>query len=232
MDSAYIDKERFDAFVAYHKQGDAGVEGRVLAAISARLGLRPHQRFELVWCYQATYHIPSALRLYHDRNIPISKLTFRTDRRYMRCNGAFAKNMAAMTVTAYEQLIQCRTTTEAFRLMCGFPSVGRYAASMFLECFWSTNRPEWDDDFTYEWEPDENYTKGALLLMKKPDRDKLDNLFNRLKAATSDTGFARETSLCALEKMRKGTRWNGFYTERCISDALGTEYQGLILGSL
>ena len=38
--------------------------------------------------------------------------------------------------------------------------------------------------------------------------------------------------LCALEKMRKGTRWNGFYTERCISDALGTEYQGLILGSL
>lgn len=216
MEADFIRGEQFNRFVEYHRQGDPGAEGKILANVCEQLRLEPRRRFELVWCYQATYHVPSALRLFFRRSTPMDQLKFRTDRRFMRCNGAFQKNMAAMTATAYDRLTCCRTTTEAFRTMTGFPSVGRFAASLFL----------------YEWEPGEIYTRGALLLLREHGRENLDKLFNLLKAATRDISFALETSLCAWEKIRKGTRWNGFYTERAVKDAAGTEYEQLILGAL
>jgi hypothetical protein len=232
MEADFIRGEQFNRFVEYHCQGDPGAEGKILANVCEQLRLEPRRRFELVWCYQATYHVPSALRLFFRRSTPMDQLKFRTDRRFMRCNGAFQKNMAAMTATAYDRLTCCRTTTEAFRMMTGFPSVGRFAASLFLEVFNATNRPGYRDDFAYEWEPGENYTRGALLLLREHGRENLDKLFNLLKAETRDISFALETSLCAWEKIRKGTRWNGFYTERAVKDAAGTEYEQLILGAL
>jgi len=36
-------------------------------------------------------------------------------------------------------------------------------------------------------------------------------------------------SLCAVEKIRKGTRWNGFYTERMLNDIKGCKWENIII---
>lgn len=88
--------------------------------------------------------------------------------------------------------------------------------------------PKWVDDVAYAWEPGENYTKGAVHVMGTSDRAVLDKF---LKDAIRDTGenaFSIETSLCSVAKFVKGTRWNGYYTERMLEDASGTRYEGII----
>lgn len=105
---------------------------------------------------------------------------------------------------------------------------GRYAAYLFLEVYINVFKPDWVDDLMPDWEPDENYTKGAISVARSRDKAELDKFLNRARKDAEDNVFAIETSLCAVAKFIKGTRWNGYYTERMLNEAKGTKYETLI----
>lgn len=217
-------------YIAYHKKGDAGVEERMIASLCEYYHLTEWDAFRLIYFYTMTYHIPSALDmlLHNERNI--KKLHFRTDRRYVRCNGAFPRLLAELNQQKFIRLLSCGTTTEAYNEVRSWFFFGRYAAYLFLEVFIHAYPAGkmWVDDLVPGWEPDENYTKGAISVAEGNDNASLNAFLNRARKDTGDNVFAIETSLCAIEKFRKGTRWNGYYTERMLEEAKGTEYESII----
>lgn len=217
-------------YIAYHRQGDAGVEERMIASLCRHFALNEWDAFRLIYFYTMTYHIPSALNmlLHNERNI--KKLQFRTDRRYVRCNGAFPRLLNELTQDKFARLLACGTTAEAYREVRSWFFFGRYAAYLFLEVFIHVFPAGklWTDDLVPDWEPDENYTKGAVSIVGSNDRDALNKFLNNARKDAEDNVFSIETSLCAVEKFRKGTRWNGFYTERMLEEAKGTEYETII----
>lgn len=217
----------YSEYIAYHLRGDAGVEERTIAALCRALRLSKWGAFELVYYYTMTYHIPSALdMLYGERDM--SKLKFRTDRRYVRCHGAFGRMLKELTMDKFADLLKVRTTTEAYKLVSSWYYFGRYAAYLFLEVWINVCSPGWTDDLRPGWEPGENYTKGAQILAGSNDRAALDAFLDRVRKDTGDNVFAIETSLCAVAKFEKGTRYDGYYTERMLSDANGTRWHHLI----
>lgn len=70
---------------------------------------------------------------------------------------------------------------------------------------------------------------GAEIIAETQNREKLTAFIERAKADTKDNIFSLETSLCAVEKIRKGTRWNGFYTERMLNDIKGCKWENIII---
>lgn len=219
----------YEEYVAYHRQGDAGVEERMIASLCRRLALSAWDSFRLIYFYATTYHIPSALDMLEGER-EMARLKFRTDRRYVRCNGAFPRLLEELTEDKAERLAAARTTAEAYREVRSWFFFGRYAAFLFLEVYCNVFKPDWTDDVAFGWEPDENYTKGAILLAGSASRDALDQFLERARRDTGDNAFAIETSLCAVEKIKKGTRWNGYYSERMLADADGTRWAPLIYG--
>lgn len=175
-----------------------------------------------------TYHIPSALRMLIDGERNIKNLQFRTDRRYVRCNGAFSRLLAELSHEKLLSLKRAQSTSEAYNIVSNWFYFGRYASYLFLEVYCNTFKPNWEDNIKYGWESRENYTKGAVLLTGTSDKRVLDKFLEQAKRDTGDNAFAIETSLCAVEKIRKGTRWNGYYTERMLEEAKGTKYMELI----
>ena len=82
-------------YIEYHLQGDAGVEERMIASLAKHYALSDWDAFRLIYFYTMTYHIPSALAMLEgERNI--KHLKFRTDRRYVRCNGAYDRLLAEL----------------------------------------------------------------------------------------------------------------------------------------
>ena len=217
----------YPEYITYHRQGDAGVEERMIASLCAHFALSGWDAFRLIWYYTMTYHIPSALDMLEGER-EIKRLKFRTDRRYVRCNGAFPRLLAELKTDKFDSLKKCRTTSEAYRLVRGWYFFGRYAAYLFLEVYCNVFHPDWTDDLVPGWEPEENYTKGAISIVGSNERDALNAFRSRAREDAQDNTFAIETSLCAVEKFRKGTRWNGYYTERMLSDASGTRWESLI----
>lgn len=217
----------YDQYIAYHKRGDAGVEERMIAALSRHFRLSGWDAFRLIYFYTMTYHIPSALDMLNGER-DIKRLKFRTDRRYVRCNGAFPRLLEELTPEKYEAVSACRTTSEAYKVVRGWYFFGRYAAYLFLEVWANVFSPGWVDDLYPDWEADENYTKGALSLTRNGAKAALDNFLDRARIDAKDNVFAIETSLCAIAKFAKGTRWDGYYTERMLADAEGTRWKNLI----
>lgn len=216
-------------YIAYHKRGDAGVEERMVASLSSRLRLSEWDKFRLIYYYTMTYHIPSALRLLLRGGTKQSELVFRTDRRYVRCNGAYDRLLAELSPKMLQALQACKTTQEAYATVRSWFFFGRYAAFLFLEVYYHCFHPKWQDNLRYKWEVDENYTKGAVSIIGTADKAALDEFLERAKRDTGDNSFAIETSLCAVAKFSKGTRWDGFYTERMLSEAdKSREYGQLI----
>lgn len=222
----------YDEYIAYHKQGDAGVEERMIASLCHHFGLSAWDSFRLIYFYTMTYHIPSALAMLLEGERDIKRLTFRTDRRYVRCNGAFPRLLAELTQDKQERLDACRTTDEAYREVRSWFFFGRYAAYLFLEVYTNVFKPGWADNLMPGWEPDENYTKGAASIIGSDDRERLDKFLDRARKDTEDNVFAIETSLCAVEKFNKGTRWNGYYTERMLKEADQSAKYGQTIYSL
>lgn len=218
----------YDEYIAYHRQGDAGVEERMIASLCRYFSLSGWASFCFIYYYTMTYHIPSALAMLIDGERNMKKLHFRTDRRYVRCNGAYPRLLKELTKDKYEQLQQVRTTQEAYDIVSSWYFFGRYAAYLFLEVYCNVFKPNWADDIVYGWEPDENYTKGAISIVRSDERPALDDFLNRARKDARDNAFALETSLCAVAKFNKGTRWNGYYTERMLEEAKGTKYESLI----
>lgn len=216
-------------YIAYHKQGDAGVEERMISSLCRHFALSGWESFRLIYFYTMTYHIPSALDMLRGER-DMKKLQFRTDRRYVRCNGAYERLLRELTQDKFRRIMGCKTTSEAYKEVRSWFFFGRYAAYLFLEVFINVF-PEgkaWRDDLTPDWEPDENYTKGAISIAGSNEKSALNAFLNNARRDAGDNVFAIETSLCAIEKFRKGTRWNGYYTERMLNEAHGTKYETLI----
>lgn len=217
-------------YIEYHRQGDAGVEERMIASLCSYYHLSEWDAFRLIYFYTMTYHIPSALDMLLNGERDMKKLRFRTDRRYVRCNGAYGRLLKELTPDKYERLRKVATTQQAYDEVRSWFFFGRYAAFLFLEVYMNVFEQSrlWTDDVRYGWEKDENYTKGAISIVHSNERDVLDKFLNRAKTDTGDNAFAIETSLCAVEKFNKGTRWNGYYTERMLEEAKGTKYESVI----
>lgn len=221
----------YEQYIAYHLRGDAGVEERMIAALCRYYRLDGWGSFRLIYFYTMTYHIPSALDMLQGER-DMKRLKFRTDRRYVRCNGAYTRLLAELTRDKYERLLGVRTAAEAYKEVRGWYFFGRYAAYLFLEVWCNVFKPGWTDDLKPGWEPDENYTKGAVSIVGSNERAALDAFLDRARLDTRDNTFALETSLCAVEKFNKGTRWDGYYTERMLDDATGTRWERLIFSLL
>ena len=224
----------YSEYIAYHRRGDAGVEERMIASLAKRLCLSSWDTFKLIYFYTMTYHIPSALRLLlkpattrqHD-------LVFRTDRRYVRCNGAYDKLLNELNHNMLVSLPHCRTTEAAYNTVRKWFFFGRYAAFLLLEVYCNCFRPDWQDNLRFKWEADENYTKGAVHIIGTSDHNALDAFLEQAKKDTADNCFAIETSLCSVAKFVKGTRWDGFYTERMLQEAdKSPDYRQIIYACL
>lgn len=215
-------------YIAYHKQGDAGVEERMIASLCRHFELSGWDAFRLIYFYTMTYHIPSALDMLIDGQREMKELHFRTDRRYVRCNGAYPRLLEELSHDKYESLLKVKTTQEAYDIVRKWYFFGRYAAFLFLEVYMNVFTPRWEDNVRYGWEEGENYTLGAISVTRSNERATLDKFLSQAKIDTRDNAFAIETSLCAVAKMDKGTRWNGYYTERMLEEAKGTKYESLI----
>lgn len=222
----------YDEYIRYHLGGDAGVEERMIASLSAYFKLSRWDSFRLAYYYAVTYHIPSALRLLHNSSTPVYNLTFRTDRRWVRIGDRYAKLMAQLTPHLMQELDKAATTTQQYNIVSGWYFFGRYAAFLFLEVWAKLSGKQITDDLALKFEPDENYTKGAQIVAKTQEKVALMAFIERVKRDTRDNVFAIETSLCAVEKIRKGTRWNGYYTERLLNDIKGCEWENTIINLL
>lgn len=219
-------------YIAYHLRGDAGVEERMIAALCRHFRLSRWEAFQLIYFYTMTYNIPSALAMLLDGERDKKRLAFRTDRRYVRCHGAFDRLLAELTQGKLLDLQSCNTTQEAYNIVSGWYYFGRYAAFLFLEVYMNAFQPKWKDDIQFGWEASENYTKGAVEVCGSADRAALDAFLDSARRDTADNAFAIETSLCAVAKFRKGTRWDGFYTERMLQEADKSSYKSAIYACL
>lgn len=209
----------YEQYIRYHLKGDAGVEERTIAKLCKRLGLSAWDSFRLIYYYTMTYNIPSALRLLLDANVKKADLKFRTDRRYVRCHGAYERLLEELTPDKLTALQACTTTSQAYETVRKWYYFGRYASYLLLEVYVNAFHPSWIDDIKYGWESNENYTRGAILIVGCTDHRILDNFLEDAKRDTKDNAFAIETSLCAVAKFEKGTRWDGFYTQRMLDEA-------------
>ena len=218
----------YEEYIRYHRRGDAGVEERMIASLCRALALNGWDSFRLIYYYTMTYHIPSALDMLLDGQRDMKKLHFRTDRRYVRCNGAFPRLLRELVPAKQQHLQQCTTTQQAYDTVKSWYFFGRYAAFLFLEVYMNVFHPQWEDNLTYGWEKDENYTLGAISIARSEDRTVLDKFLTQAKIDARDNAFAIETSLCAVAKFAKGTRWDGYYTERMLNEADSSKYKNLI----
>lgn len=151
----------YDEYIRYHLGGDAGVEERMIASLSAYYKLSRWDSFRLAYYYTTTYHIPSALKLLRNHNTPKSELKFRTDRRYVRIGDTFTRLMAQLSPKLLEQLDRATTTTEQYNIVSSWYFFGRYAAFLFLEVWAKLSGKQIADDLALKFEPEENYTKDA-----------------------------------------------------------------------
>ena len=222
----------YEEYIRYHLGGDAGVEERMIASLSAHFGLSRWDSFRLAYYYTTTYHIPSALKLLRNHNTPKSELKFRTDRRYVRIGDNFNRIMAQLSPKLLEQLDKATTTTEQYDIVSSWYFFGRYAAFLFLEVWTKLSGKQIKDDLALKFETEENYTKGAEIIAQTQDKAALSAFIESAKRDTNDNVFSLETSLCAVAKLKKGTRWNGYYTERLLSDIAGSEWENVIVSLL
>lgn len=219
----------YDEYIRYHLGGDAGVEERMIASLSAYYKLSRWDSFRLAYYYTITYHIPSALKLLRNHNTPKSELKFRTDRRWLRIGDRYDRVMAQLSPKLLDQLDKTTTTAEQYDIVSGWYYFSRYAAFLFLEVWAKLSGKQIKDDLALKFEPEENYTRGAEIIAQTQDKAALSAFIERAKRDTNDNVFSLETSLCAVAKLKKGTRWNGFYTERLLADVAGSEWENLIL---
>lgn len=219
-------------YIAYHMRGDAGIEGRVLKGLCEALRLTEFDRFCLAYFYSMTYNIDSALRMLLEKERNISNLKFRTDRRFVRCNGTYNKLLQGLTEDKLTHLNKLHTTQEMYDYVHSWNCFGRYTTFLFLEDYLNIFEQRIETNLEYGWEPDENYTKGAIRICGSKDKNVLNKFLADVIVATGDNEFSIETSLCAVEKIAKGTRFDDFYRERLIHEMKTSEYSPLVMSVL
>lgn len=221
-------------FVRYHTGGDPGAEEFMVAALCRSLRLSRWDAFRLAYFYSVAYNVPDALDMLCGFKARKEQINFRTDRRYVRCGDNYARLMAGLVREKMDALDACRDTQEAYDEVRGWYFFGRYAAFLFLEVWCNIVHPPWEreDTVRLDWNPRENYTKGAEIVTRSSDRAILDRFIERAKRDCRANKFQLETSLCAVEKIRKGTRTETSYTERLIANVRGTRWEGRVIALL
>lgn len=223
----------YSEYIAYHRRGDAAVEERMIASLAKYFNLSQWDTFKLIYFYSMTYHIPSALRLLSKPTTTQKKdIVFRTDRRFVGFSGRFYRLLKDLNNHMFHSIQSCKTTEEAYNTVRKWFYFGRYAAFLFLEVYYNCFRPKWYDNLRFKWETNENYTKGAVHIIGTNDINALNAFLERAKKDTEDNCFAIETSLCAVAKFIKGTRWDGYYTERLLDNIVDSEYKNIIISLL
>lgn len=105
----------------------------MIASLAKYFNLSQWDTFKLIYFYSMTYHIPSALRLlFKPTNTQKKDLVFRTDRRYVRCNGAYDRLLKELNVSMLHSLQSCKTTEEAYNTVRKWFFFGRYTAFLIL----------------------------------------------------------------------------------------------------
>lgn len=219
----------YEEYIKYHKEGDANVEERLIQKLAKHLNLSRWDSFRLVYYYSITYNIPSALDLLENPNKPKEQLKFRTDRRWVRQENRFQLLIEQLSPKLMNELDELKTTQEQYEYVVKWYYFARYAVFLFLEVWNKFNEKEIIDNLKLKFEPGENYTKGAEIVAGTKKIDKLTEFIERCKQDTGDDIFSIETSLCAVEKIRKGTRYNGYYTVRLLNDIENSKWESLIL---
>ena len=184
----------------------------------------------LLLCHNVPY--PKCIDAPTQSAYPESELKFRTDRRYVRIGDTFDRIMQNLNPCMLAQLDEAKTTTEQYNIVTSWYFFGRYAAFLFLEVWTKVSGKQIIDDLALKFERKENYTRGAEIIARTQNREKLTQFIEDAKRDTGDNVFSLETSLCAVEKIRKRTRWNGFYTERLLEDIKGCEWENIIINLL
>lgn len=223
----------YSEYIAYNRRGYAAVEERMIASLAKYFNLSQWDTFKLIYFYSMTYHIPSALRLlFKPTNTQKKDLVFRTDRRFVGFKGRFYRFLKELNISMFHSIQSCKTTEEAYNTVRKWFYFGRYTAFLFLEVYYNCFRPKWYDNLRFKWETNENYTKGAVHIIGTNDLNALNAFLERAKKDTADNCFAIETSICAVAKFIKGTRWDGYYTERLLDNIVDSEYKNIIISLL
>lgn len=222
----------YGEYIEYHKRGDAGIEENMIARLSSHFKLSRWDSFRLVYYYSLTYHIPSALKLLRNHNTHKEQLVFRTDRRHVQVGDRFEKCKKQLNQGMLLDLDRCTTSRQQYDVVIKWYYFGRYAAFLFLEVWLKLSGKQITDNYLLEFEQGENYRKGAEIITGSAQKSELKSFVERVKADTGDNVFSIETSLCAVAKIKKGTRWNGYYTQRMLENIKGTEYEQIIINLL
>lgn len=209
-------------FVRYHQRGDAGIEEAVLHRVCDHLNLDEIDRFKLCYFYSMCYNLHGALTIFFDNNVSKKLINFRTDRRWVRIGQNYDKLLIQLDAEFIRSIRSFKDTQTAYDYVSKKFFFGRYATFLLLEAYMAVVETGWKDNLMLTWKPVDLYCQGAMSIlgMTKGTYNKqlLQNLMERCKNATNDNAFAIETSLCGWQKMIKGTRWDGFYTERLIME--------------
>lgn len=220
----------FEEFINYHN-GDGHPEESMVAKLCRHFKLSKYDCFRVVYYYSMCYNLVDPWKmLVAKKPIPKDDIDFVTDRRYVRMLDNYERLLKQLSPGLMERLVACKTTSRQYEEVRSWFFFGRYATYLFLEC-WNYLYPEdAADDFLPGWERDELYTKGAVALSGgRYDKARLDEFMRQAKAATGDTAFSIETSLCGYAKILKGTRYNGYYTDRMLSYTSGTKIGEIVL---
>ena len=173
------------------------------------------------------------MRLLENPSLKVDQVVLRTDRRYVRCHGAYDRILKELDESKLGALKACKTTGEAVRTIEKWYFFGRYASFLMGETYLSVFKPKWDDDVIFDWSQDDNHILGAKTLIVERDNGSLNSLIAELKQVptrfNNSNTLAIETGLCGWWKILKGTRWNGFYAERMMNEAEKSKFHDLIL---
>lgn len=220
----------FAQFIDYHN-GDGHPEETMVAKLCRHFGLSKWDCFRAVYYYTMCYNLIDPWRmLAAETPIPKDDIYFVTDRRWVGYGDRYERLLEQLSPALLQKIERCATTSQQYAEVSGWYYFARYTAYMFLEV-WNYLYPEGAiDDFMPAFEFAELYTKGAVALTGGTyDRRLLESFMNKAKEAAGDTAFSIETSLCGYAKICKGTRYNGYYTDRMLSNTSGTKVGEIIL---
>ena len=220
----------FREFINYHN-GDGHPEESMVAKLCRYFRLSKYDSFRAVYYYSMCYNLVDPWRMLAAKSpLPKDDIDFVTDRRYVRCGDNYNRLLKQLSPDLMRRLEARKTTARQYEEVSGWYFFGRYASYLFLECWNYLFPDDAEDDFLPGWEKDELYTKGAVALTGGTyDKRLLDDFMRKAKAATGDTAFSIETSLCGYAKIIKGTRYNGYYTDRMLSYTSGTKVGDIVL---
>ncbi len=237
---------RLESFLSFHKR--FVVEDDLVGPMKAYFRIASYTEEEIwkfLCLYATCYSIPTSILFMNCGDIRSfcqenkSRLIFQSDRRWMRIGDRFVRGFGSVhnpqlfKFLHNQKVVDIRTSIDRIR-ECAF--FGRFSAYLLLEAFMGAFGKDgfFSGEFNF-WEGD-TATSGLLNVMGRDadadafdagvlrvlDADSmkktLDTILSRLQGAGNCSIAFVETSLCAYRKLFKGSRYLGYYTDRCLQE--------------